>query len=64
MGSRLVFTDDFRERAPPVTCQVLFNAQTGQVETTEIQMSGNATYQDLDHPGIADCYVGSHLEDE
>jgi hypothetical protein len=22
------------------------------------------TYQDLGHPGMADCYVGSHLEDE
>jgi hypothetical protein len=30
-GSRLVFTDDFRERAPPVTCQVLINAVTGEV---------------------------------
>src|SRR5580693_8991760 len=40
MGSRLVFTDNFRERAPPVTCQVLINALTVQVN---FQVSDYAT---------------------
>jgi hypothetical protein len=34
-------TDETRAR------QVLVNAQTGQVESSQKQMSGNATYQDL-----------------
>jgi hypothetical protein len=41
--------------------KVLINAQTGQRGSSQKQMSGYATYQELGHPGMADCYQGGHV---
>ena len=36
--------------------EVLINAQTGQVDLSQKQMSGNATFQDLARPAtVGDC---------
>jgi hypothetical protein len=59
-----VFTDDFREQVSRYCVQVLVNAVTGEVNSDQNHLSGNATNQELSSCSVPVRFVNSEYADD